>query len=274
MAHNKLLILSSEGQSPSRFEVEYNQNIDVQTQRLALDDQKSEPVHKIVSYTIALDSGFVPMFISNIHVRQGNNAISYTINGTPYSLTIPNGLYNVTQLNDWLKNELYEAGHIEDPSQTNGYETQYPFIIQKEQATGRTMIDVDDSLLGTATITINSVLADMLGFNSTTTFGDGIHTSDRPSNMEVSKPINIHIDVIDSCWKNEVKSDIIYSILPSKFYGEMMNITPIERKYLPLSVGEISRIGVRLTYSDNTEVIFDRDDVPVILNLHIQRTTI
>lgn len=274
MAHNKLLILSSDGQRPSRFEVEYNQTIDVRTQRLAVDDQKTEPVHKIVSYTIALDSGYVPMFISNIHTRYSNTSISFTIDGSTEDLIIPNGLYNIQQLNEWLQKELFEAGYYEAPSSDNGYETLYPFSIQKESATGRAIIQVDDALLGPASITINSALAKMLGFDSSTTFGDGYHVSDKPSNMEVSRPINIHVDIVDSTWKNEVKSDIISTFLPSMYYGQMMNITPIERKYLPLAVGEISRVGVRFSYSDNTEVVFDRDDVPVVLNLHIQRTTI
>lgn len=269
MSNNRKLILSSEGQPSNNFTIDYNVRLNVETQLLVNDDRRMEPVQKIVTYLVGLDVGYVPNLISNINSRYGNNQISYTYQSETVDLTIDPGLYNIEQLYEWLQEKLREKGHYVPPNELNGFEEIFPIKITKSSSSGKVTIYVDND----TSLTINDKLADMLGFSGTL-FNSGVHVSDLPSNMGVSTPINIHCDLVNNNWYNEYKSDVIATFLPSRTYGEMMNITPIHKSYFPMNCSHISQINIRLTYAGtNNEVVFDRDE-PVILHLHIKRVSI
>lgn len=269
MSNYMKLICSSNGQDPANYNVDYLHRIPVRQLMLA-NSNNDESIQKILTYLICLDTGYVRNNISNINSRLGNNRVTFEVDSETLEVEIPVGLYNPSQLDEWIKDTLILNGMTTPPNESNGYEIQYPIILYHSSGSGKVTISISSG----SRLILNQELSRMLGFGNQTIFESGIHKADSLCDMRISRAINIKLDICRNVFHNENVSSVIGSFVPTRFYGEMMNISPITKTYLPMSVEEIGVVNIQLVYQDtNQQVVFDNDD-ETILNFHIIRESL
>lgn len=255
----KLILTNQKGENPAQFKIDYFDEFKIPTVEIA-DDGGNERIRKITEYLISLDTGYVKNYISNISSRLGNNSFTYDgITGT-----IPNGLYNVEQLNtffaNWcLQNDLMLEDDIS------------PIEIEVQEANCIVRVITKEDL------ELNPKLNKMLGFPENYTFTkDTVHFSPEIAQMGTDRLINVHLSLIDNSYKGRFKTGILCSFYPSRFYSEMMNITQIHKTFLNSNTQSFITVNVELKWDDTNELVhFDRDDAGITsLHLYIGRVSI
>lgn len=256
----KLIVSNQKGDNPAQFRIDYFDEFAIPTVEIADDDGGNERVRKITEYLISLDIGYVKNYISNISAKLGNNTFTY--NGI--SGTIPNGLYNVEQLHRFFENWCLEHELLTD-------EDESPIEIEVQEANCIVrVITLED-------LELNPKLNKMLGFPESYIFTkDTTHFSPEIAQMGADRLINIHFSLIDNSYKDQYKSGILCSFFPTRFYSEMMNITPIHKTFLNSNAQNFSTLYVEFKWDDTNELVhFDRDDAGITsLQLYIGRVSI
>lgn len=256
----KLIVSNRKGDNPAQFKIEYFNEFQIPTVEIADDDGRYERIRKITEYLISLDTGYVKNYISNISSKLGNN--SFTYNGI--SGTIPNGLYNVEQLNRFFANWCLEHDLLLEDDVS-------PIELEIQEANCIVRVITKEDL------ELNPKLNKMLGFPENYTFTkDDVHFSPEMSQLGTDRLINVHVSLIDNAYKDQYKSGILCSFYPTRYYSEMMNITPIHKTFLNANAQSFITLYIELRWDDTNELVqFDRDDAKITsLHLYIGRTSI
>lgn len=230
---------------------------------------RESPDSKLIVCEIALAGGsYIKNYIINIGKRLGNNKVTLNIDDTEYAFELPDGMYNIDQFYAALHLFMDNEGLIEPPGEDNGYKEVRPIDIIKISGTSSIQITTRDD----TTVTLNPPLAEMLGSSEVVPPSSRIITE---CDMKTGRAIHIKFNNCTSSIINSNRSNIIGSYLPSRYYGEYQNISPLTLSYLPLNGNAIKTIDIGLYYEDNSIVMFQEGIQDIVhLTFHVKQRSI
>lgn len=201
----------------------------------------------------------------NISDEFNNNTLRYN-NGVGWKdVTITNGQYTITQLNDYLHVVMKANG---DYTVVGGVDT-FNINLLPNFSTLKVIIQISNSYQLDLTV---SDLYLLLGFQSivVTTSQEGYKTAN--INRDINS-IQIHSDLVEGSFENAVNSNILYSFVPNQPPGSNVEVIPQPSLiYLPLRKKNlIDRIRVYLTDNLNRTINVNGEPVSVLIHLRQKR---
>lgn len=210
--------------------------------------------------------------VHNVKAAYNNNIIRYSPNGgtTWKTITIPDGNYEIADLDIVLHNRMYDDGDCDksNPLEPVFYINFIPLI-----AEGRLRIEISNNYQLDLT---QGELHTILGFDAVI-IGS---TSTGPNGVDITRGIDswsVHCSIIGGSYDNSNRADIIYGFVPTTGRGMAVNEYPARVSYYPLN----------RTYANGHDIILneirmsltDQLDRPILLNgsdityrLHIRPT--
>ena len=186
--------------------------------------------------------------ITNISVALGNNTFEYSLDSfiTPKLVTLPDGYYNLSTLNDEIRAILIANG---DPINT--------LFISSSLATGLLRLEL---ATGVEARFLTSTLYNIIGFNNALYTVTSLGAT--PPVFSNLKSILVHCRETNRALRNNVststrnyleRSNIIYNaILANVPASTLIEIEPFTPNYIPMnSAGTIEQLSVYFTDQDN-----------------------
>ena len=211
-----------EGQSSSDFKVNYTPPIDLDT-----------------DYEISLIQANIWYSWHNISDKFNNNTFEYW-NGTIWKrVTIPNGIYSINSLNNYIHYVM------KNNNDYNADTDEYYINFIPNYSTFKLLVDIQNNYQLNLSI---SDLNEILGFDKI----QYIQSSQEGRNqVDITRGVNslqIHCSLVTSSYDNDKhKSDIIQSFSPTKQAGSLLVIENSSHIYIPLDTRKISQIRVYIT---------------------------
>jgi len=246
------------------------------TQKMA----KAMSLDKDFQNEIGLISAQVCYGWPNISEALKNNRIAYRISAVAAwnIITIPDGTYNIALLNLFLQGVMRTAGHYSSGPDTSEVATSddlYYISIGANTATGRVKISISNNYqlnlaptVSSVVYTLNQLLGFSVGLMSTNgdRFGDTVPDVNRGVNQ-----VHIHCSLATGSVVDGKMSDIVYGFaVNAQPYG-IMNITPTNTVYLPMSTSKISSISIQITDQDGNILTTGNERTTVLLNIQKAR---
>lgn len=251
--NNRAIIIRSldqPDQSSCTFDFDDDQtyrNIGVITERLVVNE-------------IALTSGYVKNLIPNL---RPDSRLIMDIVGDQHTVVFEEGLYNVQQVYTKILDSLIVSGIIDDQTP----DTHLPILMNYSEASGILRITTNDD----TQLTFEGPIAKMLGLG---VLGSGQSISLIP-NMNTTRVIHVRLNNVTGSMLNGHRGSLIASFLPSHYYGEMMQITPLIPMYLPLSSEKIDTNNITLLYEDGSRVRFTEGATDCLhMTFHLRQRSI
>jgi len=222
-------------------------------------------------WTVALIQATYWNSIRNIRASFGNNVLKYSADAgtTIKSITIPDGYYQIKQLNKFIQAEVAANGD-------NLPGNLPPIAILMNGATIRVVITVAAGYqVGWNGPT--DQLAALLGFDPTAAGGiidggaNGIaYEGDLPPDINRgAEKLRFLCNLVQNSWSNGVQSKILYTTTLKDIPGSVVDIDPPTPKYLNIGRSgnaTIDMINIRVVDTKGREVDFN--GFPVSLTLH------
>jgi hypothetical protein len=204
-------------------------------------------------YEVALIKATIWYSWFNIASYYNNNSFKY-FNGTTWKdVEIPDGNYSLDELNKFIQRTL--INNVDEPDHIS-------FI--PNYSTLKLIITLKPN------VQINlrfGTLHEILGFDKTIV----TQSSEGSKTVDITRGVNsilIHSSLISSSYNNGVASDILYSFLPDKPPGNLLDISPNTPIYLPINeVSQIESIRMRITDQQNRLVRLNGEHATYLLHL-------
>lgn len=201
----------------------------------------------------------------NISQAKGNNIIRYTGGAvSPTDVVIPDGQYTIDQINSYLHDQMDIAG---DYITISGNKV-YGVSLEPNYSTLRTKISLDtgyslDLSVGTLYLLLGGDPVNI------TTSGDLSYVAN------INDSINslvIHCSLVTglNSYNNSNRSDVIYTFVPSNAPGTNIDISPVQKIYLPVNVVNNQITEIRMRITDNLGRPIDLNGEPVTYLLHMR----
>ncbi|MFA5522627.1 MAG: hypothetical protein WDA28_12835 [Castellaniella sp.] len=191
---------------------------------------------------LALVSAQIWYSIDNIAAKYNNNQFRY-FDGTDYQIiTIPDGIYQFTQINSYIQGEM-KTNSDYDVANDEPYIALTPNI-----STLRARIEFTQAAVvkGIKVDFAHGELRDILGFDAV----EFDATAEGTRKVDITRGVNsiqIHLDIISGSIESGRADNVIWSFSPNTIPGALMVIEPRTRVYLPVPINYISSFGVYLT---------------------------
>ena len=200
---------------------------------------------KSKSYEMALVN--LETYYSFPNIDSTNNVFRYSHdNGTTWTdILIPEGSYDVTDLNDTIKSKMHQNKHYDAINDT------YYITITANPNTLRSVLTIQKSYRVDFTVA-NSVRS-ILGFKSkiyTATYNE----SEQVVNILSINSILVNSDIITGSFVNGSSTTTIYSFFPNVSPGYKIIEIPKNLVYLPLTMDTINRLETLLTDQDGNQL--------------------
>jgi len=215
-------------------------------------------------YEIALITADLWYSFSNISQELQNNTFKY-YNGSAWkTVTLPNGNYQVSDINDFL--EVTFDQNNDFTTDIDGNVT-YNIVLAPNIVTLKVELAIKNGYKLDLT---TSKLNELIGFNQ------AIYdtTTSSTNRVDITRGVNslsIHCSIAGGSYDNNLGSDILYSFVPQTGRGSSIHIEPNYPIYLPLNEEQyINRIQMRITDQLNRKVSFNGE--PVTYFLHIRKS--
>jgi hypothetical protein len=192
---------------------------------------------KTKSYEIALVN--LETYYSFPNIDSTNNNFRYSPdNGTTwFNINIPEGSYEINDINDYVQKIMKNNGHY------NAASDQYYITIEPNNNTLKAVISIVSPYKVDFT-TANSIRT-VLGFNSQI-YSSGDNESQNIVNILSVNSLRVTSDVIGSSYTNGGTDNIIYSFFPNVGPGYKIVQEPINLIYLPVTLSTISNMETKL----------------------------
>lgn len=220
-------------------------------------------VNDAANYEIGLVTADLWYTFHNITSKFGNNTFRY-YNGSAWrNITLPNGNYEVSDINDYLLDQMDVNS---DYTTDTAGEKVYSIQIEPNVVTTKVVIKISNSYqIDLST----SDLYSLLGFNSAIYSA----TTSSPNRVDITRGVNnlvIHCSLATGSYDNSLGSDVVYTFVPQTGRGSAIHVEPNTPVYVPISeVKEIKKITMRITDQQNRKINFNGD--PVTYFLHIRQ---
>lgn len=198
----------------------------------------------------------------------GNNIFRYSANsgGSFTDATIPNGNYNLEQLQTAVQLLLHDAGHF---TTVDGIDT-YPVNFTPNFSTQRLYIELD------ATYQIDFTsgnLNALLGFSASILTASAYGST----NVDITNSINqilIRCSLINGgSYLNSNGSDILYTFTPNVPPGSSITISPFNRIYLPIGkTDSFNKIRITITDQMGRRVNFNGENTTTFIHVRPRKT--
>ena len=222
-------------------------------------------LEKNVDYEVGLISLSMNYSYPNVSSTNGNNTVEYSPNsGTNfYTVTIPDGNWSVTSLNDYINGVMKSNGHSNVVNSVDVFDV----TISPNFNTGLVDITLTNNYHLRFT---SSTFHNLLGFNSVTL----TTTSSSTKAVDITNGItslNIRASIATgSIDANGNNSDILFSFTPTVSPYSYISINPTNPIYVPINThNQISQITMRVT--DNLNRDIDLRNEPVNYMIHIRK---
>jgi hypothetical protein len=220
--------------------------------------------------SIALEA--ITMYYSWTNINSSplsNNTFSYTwkvgSTVTSYTVTIPNGLYEISDINSYLQYVFIQNGHyLVNSSSQNVYYAEFlvnattygvnivTYAVPTSLPSGYT---APSGFAGYPTgssyypvITIPAYFNSIVGYTAGFTTSSGTNSSTSTPQVQPNPTLFLTCSGISNKYTNP--STILYSITPTVALGEVITERPNEKSYAKLVDGTYNQITVRILGSD------------------------
>jgi len=236
--------------------------------------------------SIALES--LTMYYSYTNINSSplsNNTFSYTwkVGSTvsSYTITIPNGLYEISDINSYLQYVFIQNGHyLVDSTSQNVY---YAEFLVNPTTYGVNIITyaVPTSLPSGYTapsgfagypsasyypvITIPANFNNIVGYTAGFTTSSGTNSSSSTPQVQPNPTLFLTCSGISNKYTNP--STILYSITPTVALGEVITERPNEKSYAKLVDGTYNQITVKILGSDLNPITILDSAMTIMLSI-------
>jgi len=224
--------------------------------------------------------------IDNISSNFNNNSISYIFNGQTFTINFPDGYYQMSDINSYIKLSMKTAGHY---LLDNLNKEIYFFKIQTNSVyyTNTLTLDIIPSVLPVGwSNPANMVLTGQTmqlnvnnsNFGKILGFSNGIYPA-APSNTQFQinsdktpeiTPVSfvyVHCDFVNDTRFDNSTSDVISQIIiTSAQRGGLYSLNPQTITFFPVQGGRYSKIRIRLTDQNNKPLVI-RDKSAILIAL-------
>jgi len=206
----------------------------------------------LINCTVQVDEATIWWTIPNISVENSNNKFYYTYLTVDYNITLPNGLYSISDLNNTIERL------VEEQTNVSGL-----FTFGPDNATQKTIITAN---VAGAVIdfTQADTIREIIGFNSQLLPAAGVSVedefflADETSNFNSIQYFLIHSDIVDQGIRtNNTYTQTISQVLIDVKPGSQIvsrEFNPPKSNALNLNGRKIDRIKFWLTDQDNNLV--------------------
>jgi hypothetical protein len=177
------------------------------------------------------------------NIDSTNNNLRYSPdNGeTWFDINIPEGSYEIVDINEHVQRVLKEEGHY------NTEKNEHRITIQANNNTLKSVLDINTNYK--VDFTTENSIRSVLGFESQI-YSEGYNESENIVNIVSVNSLRVTSDIIGSSYSNGSTENIIYSFFPNVGPGYKIIEVPVNLVYLPLTLSTIATMETKLTDQD------------------------
>lgn len=218
------------------------------------------PLQLTEDYELAFVSGNMWYTFYNITAALGNNIFRYSPDGgvSYFNLTIPDGIYQISQLEAQIHRGLESAGHY---NSTTG--AHYIYLTPNE-STLRLIVELSNNYRVDFT---NQGIRNLLGFNSVLLTA----TTEGSNPVDITLGViqyYINCDLVNNSRINGGFGQVIYDFVPATRPGSQIQLRENNRIYLPMNQRRVD--SIRLWVVDNLNRTVNFNGEPVSITLHLR----
>ena len=229
----------------------------------------SQPTTLPENAELALVSAKIWYSYYNIKSIYHNNTFRY-YNGSSYvDIVIPDGNYQLFQLNSYIQGQMKANGDYDSVNDAfyvsldPNYSTlRCKLTITADGVSAGYKVDFTSTGLGT-----DDQLREILGFDD----GEYDESTEGQHQVDITRGVNsiqIHVDIVSGSIEDGRSSNIVWSFTPDLPPGSLISIQPASRIYLPCNYTTVSGFQVWLT--DQQGRAIDLNDNPTAYTFHIR----
>src|SRR5688572_25752492 len=179
-------------------------------------------------------------YFSFPNIDATNNHLRYSPDGgaTWVDVNIPEGCYEITDVNDYLQRIMKENGHYDVANEAPCVSLQPNTNTLKSVLTIATNYKVD--------FMSDNSLRTVLGFNHGM-YSEGYNESEQIVNIMNVTSLRITSNIIGASYTNGETANVIYSFFPNVGPGYKIIEVPTNLVYLPVTLSTISSMETKLT---------------------------
>lgn len=257
------------------MELELLEKIAKYTEQIANNTEPKQSMHIIVSakttsfrtsfnppielkrnkkYEIALKN--LDTYYSFPNIDSTNNCFRYTPDGekTWFDVDIPEGSYEIKNINEYLKRQLIANGHFDEVNE------QSPIIFSANVSTLKAVLTIERDYL--IDFNVSNSVCTVLGFNKKI-YSAGYHESENIVNIMSVNSIFVKLSIITGSYVNGKSQPVIYSFFPNANPGYKIIETPSNPVYLPLTLNTISSMETTLTDQNDKQLNLRGDEITI-----------
>lgn len=259
----------------SRVEKASNPNVNIADFDLVLTDEINLQERDGKKWHCCLHRLNVYNSVFNITDRLGNRTISYkdVNSGTWTTITLPEGIYGVDQLNAAFRRALKENGD----SEIQDGERVYAFNLDTDYATQNFFFEFNQIGSTNYEIRVDQNIHERLGFpaNAIIRYDDDFATRRGAGYIVditggIVENVAIHCDLITGSYRNSRLSNVIYSFPFDNKAGTLKVIEPLNLVYLPCVPSGSKVKTVHFTFRDGRGEILNLQGQSYVLDLEFK----
>ena len=203
-------------------------------------------------YSLALIGLYTYNSIPNIEEGR-NNKFSYLKDGSLHEILIPEGAYEITDIEKFLQTSLKSTDKDEVIS------------LKPNNNTLKCMLKCQYEIDFTA----KDSIASLLGFSNKKLPANTLHSSDRPVDIVSVNLIRVECNLVFGSYLNSKQTHVLYEFKPTVDPGYAITVTPAHLIYQKVqeNLGSIRHINVRLTDQNSELINFRGEEIIVRLEL-------
>jgi hypothetical protein len=177
----------------------------------------------------------------NIDATNNNFRYSPDAGKTWFNIHIPEGSYEIEDINDYVRRTMKENRHYDAANE------KYDIKIEPNNNTLKCVMNITRNFK--VDFTVANSIRKVLGFNSRV-YTAGYHESENIVNIINVNSLRVTSDIIGASYSNGEHENTIYSFFPNVGPGYKIIETPVNLVYLPITLNTISQMETRLTDQD------------------------
>mgnify|MGYP006368103111 FL=1 len=153
------------------------------------------------------------------------------------NINIPEGSYELVDINEYIQRIMRENGHYDSTSD------EYNITLEANNNTLKSVLNIAANYM--VDFTPENSVRSVLGFNALI-YSSGCNESENIVNILSVTSLRITSDIIGSSYSNGSNENTIYSFFPSVGPGYKIIEVPVNLVYLPITMNTISSMETKL----------------------------
>lgn len=238
----------------------------ISTRELAVQDPNIDPSDFSVSFNPPINLGSVNYEVclhklwcwNTVRNISSTRSISFTIDATPYTLTLSPGLYGIEDINNFLQSDVVaNGGTIDELSIVPNY------------STNRVRIEISNvSHTYTVDLTAANNLADFFGFSTPSIIASTTEGDTNPQVNGGTDSFYLQCDLQRNSFNNGKISHVLYAFVPAYSPSSQIIEQPVNLTYFQVNKNTIDQIRFKFTNNNGDTIDFEGEHV--VIQLHIR----